>query len=75
MSIGSNGLKHVSSEDLKALLRALHRGELKTPIARTTLTEVGFFHLGDEVDVLRGLDDAGVRAVLVSVLAERQPRR
>ena len=40
MSIGSNGLKHVSSEDLKALLRALHRGELILPIPTADLARI-----------------------------------
>lgn len=69
--IGSQGLKAVKSEDLKRILRAVHRGELPCPINRIGLASTGLLRLGDDLDVLRGLDEPGVRAVIVAVLSER----
>jgi len=68
---GSHGLKAVKSSDLKLLLKAVHRGELPCPITRIGLATTGLLRLGDDLDALRGLDEAGVRAVIVAVLAER----
>lgn len=71
---GSSGLTTVTDAQLRALLKAVHRGELPCPIDRVGLATVGLLHLGDELDVLRGLGPDGVRAVLVAVLAERSVR-
>jgi hypothetical protein len=55
------------------MLRQLHRNELTCP-----LTPAGVVCLGLQDDmeavfsVMRGLDQSGVRAVLVAVLAERK---
>lgn len=70
--LGSGGLKNVRTEDLKAILRAVHRGELPCPITQTGLAITGLLRLGDELDVLRELDERAVRAVLVAVLSERR---
>ena len=70
--IGHTGLVSVSDDDLRELLRQIHRGELVCPITRIGLATVGLLRLGDDLDVLQGLDERGVRAVLVSVLAERR---
>jgi len=72
---GSTGLTTVSDDDLRRIYAAVHRGELRCPINRLGLATTGLLRLGDDLDILRGLDDAGVRAVLVSVLAERRRRR
>jgi hypothetical protein len=69
--IGSGGLKSVSTQDLRQLLKLVHRGELSCPIDRIGLAVNGLLRLGDDVGVLAGLDDRAVRAVLISVLAER----
>lgn len=71
---GSSGLTTVSDADLTRLLRAVHRAELPCPIDRIGLATAGLLHLGDELDVLRGLDAGGVKAVLIAVLAERRAR-
>lgn len=65
-------LRDVPDEDLKALLRALHHGRLELPLRRETLMLMGMNRLADHADVLIGLDEKGVRAVLVAVLAERR---
>ena len=71
--LGSGGLKSVPTPQLQLLLKALHKGDLPCPITRVGLATVGLLHLGDELGILRGLDEAAVRAVLISVLAERRP--
>ena len=68
------GLSQISTNDLKELLRAVHRGELSCPISRKGLASTNFLRLGDDLGHLRGLDSRGVTAVLVAVLAER-PRQ
>lgn len=69
--IGSGGLKRVSTKDLKEILKLVHREELCCPIDRIGLATTGLLRLGDDLEVLYGLDDKAVRAVIVSVLAER----
>ena len=68
---GSKGLKQVSTADLKSILRLVHREELTCPIDRIGLATTGLLRLGDDLEVLQGLDERAVRAVIVSVLAER----
>ena len=70
--IGSNGLREVSTRDLKELLRFVHRGALSCPIDRIGLATVGLLRLGDDLSVLADLDERGTRAVLVAVIAERR---
>ncbi|TVQ91437.1 MAG: hypothetical protein EA397_10325 [Deltaproteobacteria bacterium] len=65
------GLQTVSSKDLRALLRAVHRGDLTCPVLPQGLAEVGLLRLLDDLEILRGLDERGVRAALVIALAER----
>ena len=68
------GLTNVDSDVLKKLLGLLHRDEPVCPLDITELTRVGLQYASDDLEVLRGLDRAGVRAVLVAVLAERKSR-
>lgn len=70
--LGSGGLTSVTSRDLRALLRVVHNGELACPITQVGLATVGLLRLGDSLEVLRAVDQRGVRAVLVSVLNERR---
>ncbi len=66
------GLARVSTADLKTALRALHHGDLATPLTIAELARHGLQEPGEELlDQLRGLDADAVRAVLVCVLAER----
>jgi hypothetical protein len=65
----------VPTEQLKVLFRAQVRGELRCPLAAWELARFGLQSWQAELlDAFRGLDDAGVRAVLVVVLAERNAR-
>lgn len=61
-----------STEELKNVLRRLHQGLLPTPLSPQSLHAAGLSYLSDKVDFLLGLDEAGLRAVLVAVLAERR---
>jgi hypothetical protein len=74
MLTAGRGLTAVSTDDLKAVLRAVHRGELPCPIVAQGLAMTGLLRLLDDLEPLRGLDEAGVRAVLTCTLAERSPR-
>jgi len=66
------GLTTVNTEDLKKLLSALHHGHLAFPLAIENLARVGLQHRANELlKQLRELDEHGVRAVLVNVIAER----
>lgn len=68
------GLTRVPDADLETLLRRIHRGELRCPLRRRDLLLSGMNVLADRGDLLLGLDDAGVRAVISAVLAERRAR-
>ncbi len=73
MFAGGIGLTEVSSHDLRKALRSLHRGDLDLPIDVASLARVGLQHCSQPLLAhLRDLDPAGVRAVLVAVLAERR---
>ena len=66
------GLVDLPTATLKSLLAALHRKQLSCPITIQDLTRVGLQYCAtDLLEVLRGLDEKGVRAVLVTVIAER----
>lgn len=66
-------LVDVPTDDLKVLLRALVRGELACPLTAWEIARFGLQQRQEAIfDTLRGLEAAGVRAVLVAVLAERQ---
>jgi hypothetical protein len=69
--LGTGGLKTLTTEQLRRLLKGVHDGVLPCPIDRVGLTTIGLQHIGDDIAVLKGVDAAGVRAVLVCVLAER----
>ncbi|MCO4743871.1 MAG: hypothetical protein KC912_03720 [Proteobacteria bacterium] len=69
------GLKSVKTKDLKLVLGLVHRGELECPITQIGLAVNGVLRLGDDLAHLRGLDEAGVRAVLIAVIAERPVQR
>lgn len=68
-------LTTVPTDSLKQALRLLHRGELQFPLTALEVTRTGLqAHQEALLAHLRGLDEAGVRAVLTAVLAERMPR-
>ncbi|MGB1276193.1 MAG: hypothetical protein ACPG77_10625 [Nannocystaceae bacterium] len=66
------GLRQVPTDELKTVLRQLHRGELECPVTPLGFAALGLQHQSERfMGALRGLSDDGVRAVLVSTLAER----
>ena len=66
-----SGIPRVSTDDLKRLLRALHRGALSSPVTRSSLIEKGFGAIEGDLDLVVGRDTDGARAVVVAVLQER----
>ncbi len=66
------GLSRVSTDDLVRLLRIVHRGAVSFPVSRAGLVLVAFGHLEGELGLLVGLDQAGARALLVGIIAERR---
>src|SRR5436190_2227990 len=68
---GASGLKTVSTPDLERLLAAVRKGKLPLPLSKTALASVQLGQLVDKLGFLRGLDAAGVEAVIEAVLAER----
>ncbi|MCP4871237.1 MAG: hypothetical protein GY898_21210 [Proteobacteria bacterium] len=68
------GLTEVTIDDLKKLLRVLHREEIRCPVTVDELARCGLQHCADSVlNSVRGLDAVGVKAVVVAVIAERLP--
>lgn len=53
------------------LLRALHRGHLPGPIARSRLIELAFGHIEGELDTIVGGEPRAVQTLIAAVLAER----
>ncbi len=71
----ASGLTEVPTDDLKRCLRAVHRGDLPCPVTADTLALVGLQDRSPPLlETLRDLPEAGVRAVLVAVIAERLPQ-
>lgn len=67
------GLTEVSTDDLRKLLRALHRGDVTCPLTPVGLTCIGLQDaVGDLLAQMRGLERAAVHAVVVAVIAERE---
>lgn len=69
---GGMGLTRVPESELTQLLLWLHQGKLVIPFQRVHALSAGFPYLSEHGDVLFGLDAAGLRAVLVAVIAERR---
>ncbi len=66
------GLVQVSTEQLRTLLRGLHRETLVCPLTPAGLAGHGLQDVtGVILGQVRGLELPGVRAVVVAVLAER----
>lgn len=70
--LGSRGLVGVRDEHLVALIRAIHRGDIRCPIDHAQLATAGFLGIAEGLEHLRGLDKAGAMAVITAVLAERR---
>lgn len=72
IDVSEFALTTVGAEQLRTLLRGVHRGTLECPLSPAGLAGHGLQdQSGPILGHLRGLDAAGVRAVVVAVLAER----
>lgn len=68
------GLTAVRTDDLKKLLRLVHKGEMNYPLNPGELARVGLQHCSSELlSTLRELDQRAVTAVVIVVIAERLP--
>ncbi len=66
------GLTQVATDDLKTMLRYLHRKEMNCPLTPAELARFGLQHCSPSLlNHLRGLSAEAVRAVVVGILAER----
>jgi hypothetical protein len=72
MSFGSPGLTKLNDDEIKELLAALHRGHLQFPIRLADLIGGGLPHIAEKAEIVAGLDEKGLRALLVAVMAERR---
>ncbi|MBW2460194.1 MAG: hypothetical protein JRH11_01025 [Deltaproteobacteria bacterium] len=72
MAFGSPGLSTLTDDEIKGLLAAMHRGHLVYPIRLADLIGGGFPHIAEKAEIVSGLDERGLRALLVSVMAERR---
>jgi hypothetical protein len=72
LSRHTGGLTKLTDEQLKSLIRKIYRGELLCPFTRVDLLARGLNAVAEEGDLLFGLDEAGVRAVIAATLAERR---
>jgi hypothetical protein len=69
----TSGLTAVSTTDLKKLLRYIHRQEISCPVTPGELALIGLQDRSEPImHVMRSLDEAAARVVLVAVLAERE---
>lgn len=67
-------LTAVPTDDLVALLRAVHRHGLDQPFDTRFLAEAGLLSRQDSFGFLTHLEAKAVTAVLVAVIAERRQR-
>jgi len=65
------GLTAVPTSDLKALYKALHRGDVPCPLNKSTLMSMGLNRIAENGSLLSGLDERALRSILVCVIAER----
>ncbi|NOY24436.1 MAG: hypothetical protein GXP62_01050 [Oligoflexia bacterium] len=73
---GAVGLSEVKDVDLKKALKVVHSGQLSAPLSLPELTRCGLQHCANDLMAeLREVDTAGLRAVLVCVLAERRAQQ
>lgn len=66
------GLTRVPTAELEQLLRLYYRRTLELPLTRATMMAMGLNRLSLDAELLIGLDEAGFKAVLVAVIAERR---
>jgi hypothetical protein len=70
--MNGKGLTKLTSDHLRTLYRHVYRGTLSCPFQRKDLLSMGLNPQAEEGEVLFDLDEKAVRAVILSVLAERE---
>lgn len=70
--MNTEGLRKVSTEHLKRVLRLLYREQLVTPISRSGLIAAALGDIEQHLELLVGLDRRAAQCVIVAVLAERR---
>ena len=68
----SEGLRRVSTEQLKRVLQLLYREQLPSPISRSGLIAAALGDIEQQLDILVGLEHRAAQRVIVAVLAERR---
>ena len=68
----SGGLSSLSDEQLKVVLQRVYTKELPCPFKRSDLLLRGLNAVAEDGDLLFGLDELGVKAVITAVLFERR---
>lgn len=68
----TGGLTALNTEQLKHILKKVYLKELPCPFTRADLLVRGLNAVAEEGDLLFGLNEAGVRAVIAAALAERK---
>ena len=66
------GLTELRTDELKSLLKLIYTGKLTCPFNRQMLMTMGFNRVSECGEILCNLEEKAVRAILFSVLAERQ---
>lgn len=66
-----DGLTRLTDEHLKTLYKHVYRGTLTCPFQRRDLLSLGLNPQAEEAEMLFGLAEPAVRAVVLAVLAER----
>lgn len=69
------GLTRLTDEHLRTLYKQVYRGGLSCPFQRRDLLNLGLNPQAEEGDMLFGLEEPAVRAVILAVLAEREAVR
>ena len=72
MKSKSSGLTSLSDEQLKVVLKRVYSKELPCPFKRSDLLLRGLNAVAEEGDLLFGLDESGVKAVITAVISERR---
>ena len=69
------GLTEVPIDDLKTLLKQVHRGLVPSPLEKSHLLSMGMNRIAENGGyLLVGLDDRALRSLLTCVLAERMSK-
>jgi hypothetical protein len=65
------GLHRLSNDELKRLLRALHRGALPSPITRSALIEKAFGHIEADLEPIVGRDVESAKTMIGVLFKQR----